>query len=203
MDWSTIPSDEVIASTIENLAARNIKATLVANKEEALEKLKSILPEGASVANGSSTTLHQIGYIDYLKENDSKYYNFQSKVLAETDPQKQSDLRRQAVTADYFVASTNAVSQNGEIISADRTGSRVGAFLFGAKNLILVVGVNKITKDLDSAMQRVREFVLPLENERAQKAYGSPSKIGKWAIIEDEINPNRIQVIFIKEALGF
>ena len=88
-------------------------------------------------------------------------------------------------------------------MACDASGSRGTAYPFAAKNLILVAGVQKITTTLDEAMKRVREYVYPLEDERAKKAYGMSSTTGKWVIIEREIIPNRTTLILVKEKLGF
>ncbi|MEK6941358.1 MAG: LUD domain-containing protein, partial [archaeon] len=124
------------------------------------------------------------------------------EILKESDWPKQAELRRQATIAEYFLGSVNAISKNGELVACDASGSRVGAYLFSAKNLILVAGVNKITPSLETAMQRVREQAFPLENERAMKAYGMGSSTAKWAIIEKD-RPGRTKLILVKEKLGF
>jgi hypothetical protein len=113
-------------------------------------------------------------------------------------------MRRKAITdTDYFLASINAISKNGELVACDFTGSRVSAFPFAAKRLLLVAGTQKITSSLEEAMHRVREYVFPKENERLKAAYGQESGLGKWAIIEKEIFPERTTLILVKEKLGF
>jgi len=194
--------EEDLFKTIEALKNRGISVVLVETGKEALNKLISLIPEGSEIANGSSTTLNQIGFVDYLMANPAKWKNLHKDVLKEKDPQKQADLRRKSDTAEYFLASINAISKNGELVACDASGSRVSAFPFAAKKLILVASTNKITDNLDEAMQRVREYVYPLENERAQKAYGMPSQFGKWVIIEHDF-PDRTTLILVKEKLGF
>lgn len=201
--WNTLPTEEILQQTVEQLSQRGFNPQVVANKEAALAKLKELLPAGAEVAHGSSTTLIEIGFIDYLNNAEHGWDDYSAKVRAEDDDELRSALRRKAVTSDYFLASANAITQDGQIVAADLTGSRVSAFPFAADKLILVIGTNKITSNLDAAMQRVRDHVFPLENARAQKAYGMGSAFGKWVIMEREINPQRVTVILVKEALGF
>ena len=201
--FAEIPNEKELKHTIENIKSRGINAILVDNKRQAIEKIKEIIPKGSEVTNGSSTTLNEIGFTDYLKSEQHGWKNIHEEIIKEKDIQKQMDLRRKSVTAEYFLGSVNAIAKTGELVACDASGSRVSAYSFAAKNLILVAGINKITKNLEEAMKRIREYVYPLENERAQKAYGMPSTTGKWVIIEREIIPNRITLILIREKLGF
>jgi hypothetical protein len=112
-------------------------------------------------------------------------------------------MRRKSVTADYFISSVNAVTEDGVLLAVDATGSRVGAMPFAAKKLVLVIGAQKITKNLEEAIKRIKEYVLPKENKRAMEAYGMGTIFGKWVIIEKETSPSRIKVILVEESLGF
>ncbi len=202
-NWDRLPNDEIIEKTADEMRKRNFEVDVVNNRVEALQKLLSIISDGSSVMNGSSTTLQEIGFIDYLKNNPDKWTNLHIPILKEKDVAKGVDLRRQSLLADYFLASANAISEEGVLFAVDQTGTRTGAFPFAAKHLVLVVGINKVSKDFETSMRRIREYVLPKENERALKAYGTGSSIGKWAIIEKEKIPGRIKVILVKEKLGF
>lgn len=199
----TIPAVEVIEKTVASLTEHGFATQVVENRAEALAALKEFIPQESQVMTGSSTTLDEIGFSEYLNSGDHPWTSVYAQITAEDDAAKRADLRRKAVTAEYFVASVNALTQDGKIIAVDMSGSRVGAFLFAAKNLVLVVGAQKITENLDAGLKRVREVVFPLEDARAQKAYGAHSMTAKWAILEHEIIPNRVHVILVKEALGF
>lgn len=186
-----------------NMKGRNFEVEIVASKKEALEAVKNYLPDGGEVMTGSSTTLSEIGLMDYLNSSDSKLVSLQAKIGQENDEQKRQEMRRKSVTADYFISSVNAVTEDGTLLAVDATGSRVGAMPFAAKKLILVIGSQKITKNLEEAMKRIREYVLPKENKRAMEAYGMGSMFGKWVIIEKETSSSRIKVILVEESLGF
>lgn len=201
--WTDIPSDSIIAETAKNLTANGMKTTIVESKEDALELIKKIIPKGAEINNGSSTSLHEIGFTDLLKSEEHGWNNIHGEILKETDWIKQSELRRKAVTSDFFLGSANAISKTGAIIAADATGSRIGAYPFAAKKLIIVASANKIVDTIDEAFDRIRQYVFDLENARAQEAYGMGSTMAKWLIIEKEVNPERIEVILVKEKLGF
>jgi len=88
-------------------------------------------------------------------------------------------------------------------VACDASGSRVGAWPYAARRLILVIGINKIVPTLSDALDRVREYAYPLENTRALRAYGTPSMIGKCVILAGERNPDRVTVILVEEALGY
>ncbi len=202
-EWNKTPSDEEIAETIKAIEARGIKVVLVENKAEALHKLTALIPAGAEVMNGSSTTLIEIGFVELLSSGKHEWKNLHETILAEKDSAKQSDLRRKAVTAEYFIASVNAIAKTGELAACDASGSRVGAFPFAAKNLILVSGANKIVPTLEAALARIKEYAFPLEDVRAKKAYGMNSRLGKIVIIANEMFQGRTTLILVKENLGY
>lgn len=105
--------------------------------------------------------------------------------------------------AEYDVGSVNAVTEDGKLVVASATGSQLAPIAAGAANVILVVGTQKIVKNLDEAFRRIEEHSLPLESEQLKKLYGVPSSINKILIISKEAIPNRIKLIFVKEKLGF
>jgi L-lactate utilization protein LutC len=203
MNWTQLASTEKLEKTQENLRNHNIESMVVNSGAEALAEIKKRIPAGAEVMTGSSTTLNQIGFSEYFESGDHGWRNMHHEITREDEDAKRSELRRSSVTADYYLASPNAISETGAIIAADATGSRVGAFPYAAKHLILVVGTHKIVPDIETGIQRVREHVFPLEDKRLLDAYGMNSSINKWAVIERETDPNRILVIFVNEVLGF
>ena len=201
--WATIPDEKTIKETVDFLRNRGINVIAVGTGAEAMEKLKDIIPVGVEVMVGSSTTLDEIGFKDYLKSGRHGWKSLNDEIRHENDESKRGDMRRKSVTAEYFLGSVNAISRDGELVACDKTGSRTGAYLYAAKNLVLVVGVQKITQNLHEALMRVKEYVFPLEDARSKKAYGIPSATNKWIIIEGEVVKNRITLILVREKLGF
>jgi L-lactate utilization protein LutB len=201
--WNSIPSPECVEKTVREIEARGIKVLISRNAEEAMDVLKKIIPHGAEVMNGSSTTLIEIGYEEYITGGKSGWKVMHDLIRAENDDKKRAELRRKSVTADYFLSGANAIASTGEIVACDASGSRVGAWPFAAGHLILVVGINKIVPTLEDALKRVREYAYRLENVRAQKAYGTPSLLGKCVILAHEKNEGRVTLILINEALGY
>lgn len=205
MQYTTLATEESIKDTTKALLEHGYEPTVLENGEEALEKIKSLIPIGASVMNGSSTTLEQIGFIDYLKSDKHKWNNLHAKVLLEKDPDKQKLLRKHSVVSDYYLGSVHAVSETGELIIGSNSGSQIPHLAYTSQNIILVVSTKKITPTLLDALERLEKYVAPLEDERMKRAYGIGTIHSKTLILRRE-NPKsgrKIQVILVKEDLGF
>jgi L-lactate utilization protein LutB len=201
--WNRMPDDETIARTVEAIENRNIRVILVNTAQEALQAIIDLIPEGAEVMNGHSTTLAEIGYNRALEENRKRWHDFHAVITAENDAEKRHELRRKSVAADYFISGVQAIAASGEIVGCDKLGSRMGAWPHAAAHLILVSGTNKIVPTVDDGLRRCREYCLPLENQRVQRAQNTESYIGKHVIIDREDVDGRITLVLIKEPLGY
>jgi len=201
-DWEDIPDPQKIKNIIEALRARGFEAEFVSDRKAALEKVRSLLPDGARVMTGGSKTLEEIGFTPLLMSGDHPWVNLKSKIMAENDREKQFALRREAVFADYFLRSVHAVTSSGQLVAGSATGSQLAAYAYGGRNLILVVGTQKIVEDLDEALRRLREHSVPLEDRR-MKSMGAPGTyLSKIFIYEREAQRN-VHVILVNEKLGF
>ena len=203
--FKTLASQESIEKTVRELTANGFQAEVVENKTEALERIKALIPKGASIHNGGSTTLQEIGYIDYLKSDTHGWNNLHANILAEADPEKQGKLRRESAFSDYYLGSVHALSETGEMVIASNTGSQLPHLVFTSPNIILIVGTQKITPTLANAITRLEEYVVPLEDERAMNAYKSHTMNTKTLILHKE-NPmmgRNVKIILVKEQLGF
>jgi L-lactate utilization protein LutB len=147
--YDTIASEEILNKTIAALEQNGVNAEAVNTSTEALAKIKEYIPKGVSVMNGSSTTLQQIGFVDYLKSGQHPWHNLHEKILAEPDQVKQSLLRKQTVLSDYYLGSVHALSETGEFLVASNSGSQLPHIVFTSPNLIFVVGAQKIVPTLD------------------------------------------------------
>ncbi|MEK7185853.1 MAG: lactate utilization protein [Patescibacteria group bacterium] len=204
-NWNKLPEKKVLDKTIAGLEEKGYEVFLVDNSGDALGKIKTLIPQGTSVMNGSSTTLKEIGFIDYLKSGKHGWDNLHEKILAEKDPAKQKVLLSQAFTSDYYLGSVHALVENGEFIIASNTASQLPHVVHTSPNLIFVVGTQKIVADLASAMRRLEEHVIPLENQRAMKEYGSGTTLNKILIFKGE-SPyvgRKIKFILVNQKLGF
>jgi hypothetical protein len=206
MAYDTLPAPERVQRTVEAVNGRGIRAELVQTKEDALERLKALIPPGCVVMTGASVTLQQIGFEEILISGDHPWRNFKADLLAEKDPVKQSAMRRQGTLAEYFLGSVNALAETGELVFASGSGSQLPAYAYSSRNVIWVAGAQKITPTLEDAMRRVREYVLPLEDQR-QKSLGNQagSRINRILIIEGEPAYLRrdVTLILVNEVLGF
>ncbi len=206
MDYATLPTLNRIQRTLEAVKARGINAELVETKEAALARIQSIIPSDTVVMTGASVTLQQIGFEALLINGNHPWRNFKADLLAEKDPAKQSAMRRQGTLAEYFLGSVNALAETGELVFASGSGSQLPAYAYNSRNVIWVAGAQKITPTLDDAMRRIREYVLPLEDQR-QKSLGNRagSSIGRLLIFEREPAYLRrnLTLILVNQVLGF
>jgi L-lactate utilization protein LutC len=205
MEYNTLATKESISKTVAALKEHNVEALVVANKDEALAKIKELIPSGASVMNGSSVTLEQIGFVDYLKSGTHPWNNLHDGILAEKDPAKQGVLRKQGVLSDYYLGSVHGLAETGEFIIASNTGSQLPHVVFTSPNAIFVVSTKKIVPTLTDAMNRLEQHVVPLEDVHMQQLYGVHTAISKVVIFKRE-NPmmgRSIKIILVEEDLGY
>jgi hypothetical protein len=205
MDYTQLASPETIEKTAAALKERNVEVMVAANKDEALAKIKELIPANASVMNGASRTLEQIGFVEYLKSGKHGWKNLHEGILAEKDPAKQSALRKQATISDYYLGSVHALSQTGEFLIASNTGSQLPHIVFNSPNIIFVVGGQKIVPTPQDAMDRLETHVVPLENENMTQKYGVGTSLNKIVVFRKE-NPKsgrKVRMIIVNEKLGF
>lgn len=206
MDYIKLADDQIIKQTIEALKTNGIHAEVIETGEEAKERILELIPQGSEVMTATSTSLDQLGLTVEL--NDTDKYTSTKKELKqinrETDHRKMQQI---GAAPEYIVGSVHAVTEDGKVVIASNTGSQLPGYVYGADHVIWVVSTKKITPNLDSAINRIYEHVLPLESARAReayKAYGvTGSNVSKLLIINKEVNLERIRLIFVKEDLGF
>ncbi len=161
-----------------------------------------MIPEGAQVMTGGSRTLEEIGLTSLLASGDHPWQNMKAQIVSEKDREKQLALRRQALFADYFLGSVHAITTSGEMVAGSATGSQLGAYAYGGRNLILIAGTNKITRDLEEALMRLREHSVPLEDKR-MKGLGFPGTVLSKIFIYEREPQRNVHVILVNEKLGF
>jgi hypothetical protein len=205
MDYTKLASNEILGKVITAFEPRNFKGVVVDTKEEALDLLKELIPANATVTNGASRTLEEIGFMEYFKEGEHGWDNLHAKVLEEPDPVKQVKLRRISSVSDFYLGSAHAVTEDGQLFFASNTGSQFPSIAFNAQNVVLVVGAQKIVPNLEAAYARLETHIMPLEEVNMQQKYGIGTQHNKTLILRGE-NPmfgRNIQVIFVRETLGF
>jgi L-lactate utilization protein LutC len=203
MDYTKIPPQDVINKTAEAVKAQNVNVYQVDSKEEALAKLKELLPAGAEIMTASSTTLDQIGFVDILKSKNHPWKNLKDAIVAEKDPAKQAALRKQSLTSEYFLGSVHAVTQQGELVVASASGSQIPGYAFASDNVIWVAGAHKIVPTLQDAFERIEKHTVPLEDKRMKSVGMSGTKWSHTYVFKYNIMPRKLHLILVKEALGF
>ncbi len=203
MDWDKLKSQEIVDRTIDSLKKNGIDASFVDTKEEAKEKVLSIIPKGSEVMTMSSKTLIQAGIIDAIDESGE--YNSVKKKFSSMDREKDyREMQRIGAAPEFALGSIHAVTQDGQLVIASNTGSQLPSYAYGSDQVIWIVSTKKIVDSLDNGLKRVYEYVLPLESERVKEAYGMErSNVSKLLIINNEVNEGRLKLIFVNEDLGF
>ena len=209
MDQNIIKRNELLAQkVIEGLKSRNMTGYYAADKDEALTKALELIPEGSSVTMGGAMSAREIGLVDALNAGN---YNF-------IDRDKYEDKRAAmlaAYDADVYLASANAMTEDGVMINIDGNANRVSAIAQGPKKVIFIVGMNKICNDVDAAMKRARNVAAPINAQRF--GLSTPcSKTGSCMnckspdticcqilITRFSKHKDRIHVILVNDNLGF
>lgn len=151
----------ILKRTAANLELNNMKAFIAETGEDALGIVKGLLNEGDTVACGGSMTVAEIGAQELLKSGAYNYLDRAGKT-----PEEIEKVYRDAFSADVYLTSSNAVTENGELYNVDGNSNRVAAICFGPKSVIVIAGRNKIVKDLDEAIVRVKRFAAPMNTAR-------------------------------------
>ena len=200
--WVQLADDATIQKTISALNTNGINAQVVNNGQEAKEKVLSLLPAGADVYTVTSQTLETTGISKEI--NESNKFKSVRNILYSMDRQTQGrEMQKLGAAPDWVVGSVHAVTKNGHVLIASNSGSQLPAYAYGSAQVIWVVGIQKIVENTDEGIKRIYEYSLPLENKRAQVAYGIHSGVSKLLIINKEMVPQRIHLIFIKQNIGF
>lgn len=213
--------DERIEKTIKNLEKNNIKGYFVETKEEVVPLIRTLVPEGSSVSNGGSETLRQTGVSELL---ESGIYDFIDRRGLDGEAVRECYIK--AFGCDAFFCSSNAVTENGELYNVDGNSNRVACIVYGPRQVIMVVGKNKIVADINEAIERVKTKAAPPNTKRL--SCKTPCAVTGHCISLDGENPlicsgcaseqriccnyvvsahqrhkNRIKVIIVNEKLGY
>lgn len=161
---------ELARLTVSNLQRRNLTAQYVANRQEALATILGMIPEGANVVCGDSVTLDQVGIVNELrKRSQNTVLNPMERNAdgsAMVTGEERLRMQRAAFSSNVFLTGTNAVTLDGKLVNTDALGNRVAPMIFGPDKVIVVVGVNKIVKDVNEALERIRRIAAPINAKR-------------------------------------
>jgi len=209
MDANITKRNELLAQkVIKGLGTRNMTGYYAKDKEEALQIALSLIPEGSTSTMGGGTSVVEIGLVKALKEGN---YNF----IDRNEAEDRRAAMLMAYDADVYLASSNAITEDGVLVNIDGNGNRVSSIAYGPKKVIFIVGMNKVCNDIDGAMKRARNVAAPINNQRfggnnpcvktgACADCKSPDTICcEFLITRYSKHPGRIHVILVNDSLGF
>jgi len=198
--------------TIKNLRKNNMNGYFVQDEKEALKKIEELIGEGDTVSVGGSMTLFETGVIDFLRNGK---YNFLDRYEEGLAPEDIKEIYRKSFSADAYFTSSNALTEEGELYNVDGRGNRVAAMIYGPDKVIVIVGINKIVRDLDEAIMRNRELAAPANVKRLNKktpcaevGYCMDCKskdriCNEYVVIKKQMDGDRIHVIIVNKELGY
>ncbi|MEA4813404.1 MAG: lactate utilization protein [Oscillospiraceae bacterium] len=204
--------DERIGKAILNLQKNNMAGFFVESKRKLLFLLSALLIQGERIGCGDSVTLEETGVFEYIRNGKYTFYDKQQKGLTSEEKRK---LYLNNFDADTFITGTNAVTMDGKLFNIDGNGSRVAPMIYGPRQVIVVVGTNKLVDTVDDAIQRTRQIAAPLDAKRLNK--NTPCvKLGRcidckheericndFVLISRQFLKDRIKVIFINGDYGY
>lgn len=204
--------DARIKRTMENLEKNNITAYNVETEEAVLKKIEEIIPVGSTVGIGGSMTLFEVGAIDFIRKGN---YEVLDRYKEGLTPVELKEVFRKSFFADAYLTSSNAVTEKGELYNVDGNGNRVAAMLYGPDRVIVIVGINKLVKDVEQAILRVEEIAAPANNKRLNR--NTPcTQVGHcmdceadgricnaYTLIKRQGVKGRIHVIIVSKDLGY
>ena len=208
-DWN----EKVAEKIIKNLENRRMAGSYTPTAAKAKEEIIAMIPQGATVFRCGSMTSLGMGLWEAVGALPE--VNLIDPYRPELSPEEGLELRRQGLTADVMIASTNAITLDGRLVNLDGMGNRVAAMAFGPKKVILVVGMNKVVADLESAVARVKHYAAPVnairfkvktpcvETGLCQDCRSAQRICNMWSTIEGHMIKDRIHVKLVGEFLGY
>ena len=161
---------------------KNINAQYVPNRTGALEAVMNMIPEGVTVVRGDSMSVDEVGVISAVRKRGKNSlidpFLRNAEGYYEAEFEERMRMEREAFLADIYITGANAITLDGKIVSTDGVGNRVAPVIFGPKKVILVIGANKIVKDVDQALQRIREIAAPINAKRHALKHHWPDSVG-------------------------
>ena len=203
---ATAFADPAQAQSLERtaaaLTAHGFAVEIVEDAAAARERVKDLIPAGATVLTGASETLRLSG-IDEDLNASGRYESVRARGMKLDRAKDADEIRRLLASPDVAVGSVNAVTETGALVIASASGSQLPGYAGGAAHAIWVVGAQKVVPDLGTALRRIEEYVLPLESARVQVVYGGPSAVNRVLILNAEPHPGRGTVLLLRAAIGF
>jgi hypothetical protein len=200
-DFTAPAPEATIQKVMAALRANNIDARVVDTREDARRLVLELVPAGAEVHSGKSKTLQDLGLFQELFES-GRYESVRCQYMKMDRQTQRREIRKLMAAPDYMLGSVQAVTQGGDLVAASASASQLGPYASGAGRLILVVGSQKVVRDLDEAMRRIEQKVFPYEDALVRERMNISTFIGKVLIIRREWIDGRITAVLVREAVG-
>jgi hypothetical protein len=200
--FGTAADEARVRRAVAALEANGITVLRAGDAAEAKQTVLGLIPYGSQVYHGASESLEVSGITDEI-EKSGRYKPIRPRIWSMDRKTQGDEMRRLTSAPEVMLGSVHALTETGSLIAASMGGSQLGPYVSGAGRVILVVGTQKIVSDLEEGLRRIDEYAFPLEDARAQAAYGVHSGVNKVLIINREITPGRITVVLVDEVLGF
>ena len=198
----TIPaSEETIQRVAERMRERNFAVVIVDGADAAREAVLARLPEGAEVHSAKSQTLQDAGIFEAIHD-PSRYDALRHRYVKMDRRTQAREIRKLMAAPEYVLGSVNAITEDGVLVTASATASQLGPYANTAGKVILVVGSQKIVPDLETALRRVRAYVLPWEDAQLRQAMRGGSFVGKILCVEREWVDGCITVVLVRRPIG-
>jgi len=194
-------AEERIAGVAAALERHNIEAIVVDTGAEARARVLAMIPDGSEVHWGKSQTLAEIELTPELLSS-GRYGPLRPRYMAMDRATQGREIRKLSAAPDVMLGSVQAITDDGALIAVSYAGSQIGPYASGAGRLILVVGSQKIVRDLDEGLRRARERVMPWEDADLRATLGVPTKLAKMLVIFEEPRPGRTTVVLVREPVG-
>jgi acyl-CoA hydrolase len=200
--FTSLPDERVLAATVVALEEHGFSVEVVDDLDAARAAVLARIPEGSSVMTNTSVTLTDSGIADAINDGGSRWESARNKMFALDFATQAQEMKAIGGQPDYALGSVHAVTADGTLVIASASGSQLASYAWGAANVIFVVGAQKLVPTLAAAHQRIYQHSLPLEDARAQAAYGQHSQVGKILEIHQEL-PGRIHIVLVRQQAGF
>jgi hypothetical protein len=200
--FTTLPDEHTLAATVVALEEHGFSVEVVDDLDVARQAVLARIPQGSSVMTNTSVTLAETGIADAINDGGGPWESARNKMLALDFATQAQEMKAIGGQPDYALGSVHAVTADGTLVIASASGSQLASYAWGAANVIFVAGAQKLVPTLETAHQRIYQHSLPLEDARAQAAYGQHSQVGKILEIHQEL-PGRIHLVLIRQQVGF
>jgi hypothetical protein len=200
--FGTVADEASVKRTVAALEANGITILRASDPATAKRIVLDLIPDASQVYHGASQTLDVVGITDEI-DKSGRYEPLRPRIWSMDRKTESDEIRRLGAAPDVMLGSVHAVTETGSLIVASMSGSQLGPYVSGAGRVILVVGTQKIVRDLEEGLLRINEYAYRLEDARAQAAYGIRSAVNKVLVINREIVPGRITVVLVDEVIGF